>query len=153
MLLFACSAASLPPTDAPPLFEFSNPEITSLSMECNASDEQWVFTMEANAWTGNGQIWISKAGEINEKHRIYSKQALADGRYDLLELKLDILADWRDVQEGTSTQWHCYEQDEMTFLAVVLHPESLQATDCRYWGAQEWEDIMDSPPCEQPADM
>ena len=151
MLLFTgCSSPTLQPTKLPPNFEFTDPSITSIQWECQKEQGIWSFSIETEGWTSNGQIWLTQGGESTEKHKIFSAEAAADGSHDRLELELEIAADWREAAPGESTRWQCYEESSLSFLGLVFHPKTLENIDCRYWGAENWSEIMSSPSCAHP---
>ena len=149
ILFFSC-LNSLPPTELPPNFEFSDPEIQFIEWECNVDESSWSFSVETNGWTGNGHVWISKNGERNEKHIIYSTGAERDGSADYLSVSLDIVSNWQDAKPNASTQFRCNDIDELSFLVRVLHPEYTEQSDCRYWGTYVWDEISSGPECDTP---
>ena len=147
ILLFFSCLTSLPSTDLPPNFEFSDPEIRIIEWECNLDESTWTFSVETNGWTGNGHVWISKDGEINEKHILYSTGAERDGSADYLNLSLNIVPTWQDAKPNTTTQFRCSDIEELSFLVRVLHPEYTEQSDCRYWGAYVWNEVSSGPEC------
>jgi hypothetical protein len=148
LLLTGCWA-QLEPTALPPDFEYIDPVIETIEWNCNADESEWSFVISTIGWTGNGNIWISR-DDLTEKHRIYSTEAARDGSQDLLELELAISADWQDAQSGKSTRWRCQDQDTLSFMAIVYHPEDFSESDCRFWGQDIWADIEGAPDCDQP---
>ena len=148
-LLLASCLAPLEPTALPPNFDYIVPQIEWIDWNCSQDDSIWTFAILTDGWTGNGNIWIS-SGDFTEKHRIYSTEATRDGSEDLLELELEISADWQNAQAGKSTRWRCRDQDSLSFMAIVYHPEDFSQSDCRYWGNNEWTDLEGAPDCDQP---
>ena len=147
--IFVGCLVPLEPTDLPPNFDYVVPQIEFIDWGCFPEESVWVFTIGTSGWTGNGNMWIS-SNDFIEKHRIYSIEAARDGSEDLLELELDIAADWQDAQAGKSTRWRCRDQDTLSFMAIVYHPEDFTQNDCRYWGNGNWTDMEGSPDCDQP---
>ena len=112
---------------------YADPEITAASVECDPERPRWTFDVTASAWTGNGQVLLSADGSYIERHRLDSISAEADGSTDQLQLKLDVVADWRDVSEGSTTVFNCDEP----FLDGVIRVYSRTGdavTDCRAFG-------------------
>ncbi len=118
--------ATLPSEDAP--------TITSASVVCDPVDARWQFSVETDAWTGNGQVLLSTDGDYVEKHTIYSQSAAADGTADSLALTLTVVPDWRDVALGGSTVFNCNEADLTGILRVWTRTGDEEA-DCRAFGA------------------
>ena len=139
---------SLDPTETPPNFELSDPEIHMIEWECNIDESTWSFYVETKGWTGNGHVWLSKHGETNEKHVLYSTGAERDGSADYLSLSLNIVATWQDAKPNSSTQFRCSDIAELSFLVRVLHPEYTEQSDCRYWGPYVWEEVSSGPQCD-----
>ena len=116
VFLFSCWA-SLEPTTLPPNFDYTVPEIQSIEWGCLYDESKWTFRITTAGWTGNGNVWMANDDTI-EKHRIYSTGAARDGSEDILELELEISADWRDAQPGKSTRWRC--RDSSLCRRVIL---------------------------------
>ncbi len=147
---FISCLPELAPTDMPPDFTFVDPEIRFIEWACDMDESTWSFYVETNGWTGNGHVWMSQNAEVTEKHILYSIGAERDGSADYLELNLSIVADWHDAKPSTSTRWRCSEQDELSFLVRVLHPEYATQSACRYWGNYIWESVPSGPECDTP---
>jgi hypothetical protein len=129
----------------------TDPEITAITWVCDAETDSWTFEMKTNAWTSNGHIWITD-GSTTERHYIQSIGAPADGSADNLELILEIVADWRDAEAGKRTQFRCRDENELSLLASVMHPETGEITDCFQSNAFDWREIEGSPSCDQSTD-
>lgn len=148
LFLSACiTPGSTPLPD--PLFGKA-PRISNIRWTCDAERSEWLFTIETDAWTGGGTTWIARGAERYEEHRIRSVKAAADGSSDILELELDVVADWRDASPGSSTAWRCSDAASLTFLVAIKETSGDDQTDCRTWGASPelWAAFADIPDCE-----
>ncbi|MFT4974482.1 MAG: hypothetical protein ACI8S6_000365 [Myxococcota bacterium] len=142
---------SLPPDplDGP------DPSITGVRWSCDVEQALWRFTIEADAWTGGGLIWIARDATLYEEHLIRSVSAEADGSADELALELSIVADWRDASAGSSTRWRCSEEATLSFQAAIFETTGEQQTDCRRWGIAPalWDDIEAVEACAVPLEI
>ncbi|MEL6342584.1 MAG: hypothetical protein AAFV53_05590 [Myxococcota bacterium] len=149
LLAIAC----FPPADAPVVYaplDGPPPALTDVQWSCDAERGAWSFTLEADAWTGGGQIWMAEDDVRVEVHRIRSVEAAEDGTADRLEVDLESVADWRDAVNGSLTRWRCADEDALTFQALIFEVSGDPAADCRTWGAVPalWADISDAPDCD-----
>ena len=128
-----------------------SPAILSWEWACDSELDQWTISITTDGWTSNGHVWISDTLET-EKHYIQSIGAPADGSSDHLEITLDVAADWRDAQAGTSTRFRCSQEEDLHFLSTVLHPETGGITDCVKSGSLDWSAIEGAPLCEDTID-
>jgi hypothetical protein len=132
--LFACAApGDLDPSDSNP-FQEGVPEIASVDALCDVDEEEWVFEITTENWTGGGWVWLGKNANNTEGHRIKSISAAADGSQDFLRLKLDIEADWRDASRSQSTKYLCADQPVLNFMVTTYDARGEGVEDCRTWG-------------------
>ena len=124
-------------------YNFSAPSIIDAGFSCE--DEQWLFTAEADAWTGNGFILMANE-ERFERHPIYSVQGASDGSWDLLQLRLSTVADWRDYSSGLYSGWLCSQRAAISIALSIYEPEGT-LSDCLYWGDDIWEDFSTVEDC------
>ena len=145
LMLLACLEPKSAMTEVIP---YGDPNIDVLSFDCDPSTARWSFEATTDAWTANGNLWLY-IDPVLEKHPIYSVSAAADGSSDLLELKLSVVADWRDASPGSSTQFQCSDFDALGLRLYVYHPETAEAADCVTAGADvDWESST-APSCNQ----
>ncbi len=136
ILLLACIPYPAPgDPDASPFYD-GEPAIVDIAWSCEVEAAQWLFSVEADHWTGGGKLWMTEDAAFIEEHAIRSAEAPADGSGDRLELSLDIVADWRDAVAGSSTRYRCADQDALTFQLMVSVPDGSARSDCRTWGAE-----------------
>ena len=128
------------------VFDIAEAEIKEISVLCE--DEQWTLTVDTDAWTSNGTVWLAQDLNRYERHPLYSIGAAEDGSSDSLKLTLRILPDWRDFVAGESTGWLCSEQDDFSVAIMVYHGESNQPSDCVYWGEDIWGDFPSIDECD-----
>lgn len=125
------------------------PRITGLSHECSAEEGLWTFQAATDAWSGGMRLWWARSVTEWERHTGYSVGASADGRADLLEIELLVVADWRDAREGSSTRFACAEEEALDFRVAVYSRDGSVITDCRSFGLGGLLDqIEDVPACE-----
>ena len=151
MVLLLLSACITPgSTTLPDPLSGADPRISSVRWDCDPERSAWLFTIEADAWTGGGTAWIARDADRYEEHRIRSVKAAADGSSDILELELDVVADWRDASPGTSTAWRCADAASLTFQVAIKETSGDDQTDCRTWGASPdlWDAFAGVPACE-----
>ena len=133
-------------------FYEGTPIITNLSWDCENEDALWTFVVYTDAWTGGGKLWMGDDESTVETHKIYSAKAASDGTSDKLKLELEVVADWRDATNGSSTGWQCDEAEDLSYLLVVYDGTGSEVTDCRYWGTEtdlwEAESLENVPTCE-----
>ena len=127
-------------------FDINEAEITEVSALCE--EDKWTFTVDTDAWTSNGTVWLAQGLHRYERHPLYSVGAAEDGSSDSLQLTLSVLPDWRDFVAGESTGWLCSEQDEFSVAIMVYHGESNQPSDCIYWGEDIWGDFPSIDECD-----
>lgn len=140
-LFFGCVRGAVPDTAV--TADPDTPHITSASVECDTEDAEWTFSIQADAWTGNGQLQWTTDGDYLEKHMIYSEEGAADGTSERLGLDLDVVADWRDVETGSSTWFNCNTVDLTGILRIYTRTGGDEA-DCRAFGTaperwSEWD--------------
>lgn len=145
LLALACvpsPAPGTPPTD--PL-DGPDPSLVGVTWACDVDTGSWTFTLEADAWTGGGLVYMGTDAATMEEHRVRSVEAAAEGDADRLELILAIVADWRDAAPGSSTRWRCVDEDELAFQAAIYEVTGETVTDCRFWGTQPelWQVVGD----------
>jgi hypothetical protein len=118
VLLLLLAACAFPDSRPPPdRSDTPVPAIVSASVECDGDAAEWSIAVETDAWTGNGEVWLSADGVYVETHGLDSVEAAGDGTSDRLELELDVEPDWRDVSLGSSTAFNC---DEPGVAGVIL---------------------------------
>lgn len=125
--------------------EFRDPNIITIEKICE--NDQWKFTVQTDAWTGNGVLIIA-TGQRSERHPLSSYEATEDGFEDNLRVFLSVIPDWQEFSAGSSTGWLCSEESELSIAVSVYHPNSGEATDCLYWGEDIWEDSSTVVDCE-----
>jgi hypothetical protein len=123
----------------------------SASVVCDPERPRWTFDVEASAWTGNGQVLLSTDGAYIERHGMSSITAAADGTSDTLELKLDIVSDWRDVDATQDTVFNCEEPGLAGVLRVYTRTGDAVA-DCRSFGEDtaRWDTWEPDTACATP---
>lgn len=128
------------------------PAITAFELLCDLESEEWELTVEADAWTGGGDLYLTVDGIYVEAHGVDSDSAAADGSADELELELDMVGDWREVNEGSSTVFTCGAEADALFVLYDLEGEP---TDCRAAGpdADRWGDIDGAVACTETEDI
>lgn len=129
--LVACLPARVPVVDTGPGPEA--PTVTAAEVTCNATDEEWTFSVDASAWTGGGDLWMSTDGVYVETDELTSTAAAADGTSDHLELDLDIVPDWRQVSKGSSTFFNCGTPG-LEGVFVVYERDGSTVAGCRRFG-------------------
>jgi hypothetical protein len=111
---------------------WGDPEIVASTLDCSLKDEEWFLSIETNSWAGGGVLLMTVDGMYVESHAVFSVGAASDGTYDNLSVTLAIMADWRDVSEGSSTAFLCAEE-----VAALFKLESIEGelVECAYFGA------------------
>lgn len=146
MILFFSCIPTLSGDFSPP--SFSAPQITNFEIECAEEDELWTFKLTADAWTGNGLLWILDSDTHEEEHPLVSEGAPRDGSSDTLKIELSIVGDWRDAQRGKSTRWPCSAQSELSMLVEIYHPKDHTPSDCLATGPL-WPEETSPIQCDQ----
>ena len=127
---------------------FPNPSITDFTVTCDPEEEQWTYTLQTDAWTGNALLWLRDIDGHEEEHPLISQGAPRDGSSDYLENELQIVGDWRDAKRGKSTRWPCSVQEQLSMLVEVYHPTGSTATDCLLYGIT-WPEDTAPRACDQ----
>ena len=47
---------------------FPDPSITAFHVTCDPEEEQWVYTLQTDAWTGNALLWLRDTDGHEEEH-------------------------------------------------------------------------------------
>lgn len=128
-----CNLGFKDTTPDDPVYAF--PVITAATVECDPTRARWAFTVDTTGWTGNGQVLLSADGDYVERHALDSVSAAADGTTDHLDLDLDVVSDWRDVNEGSTTVFNCATPDLLGVIRVYDRTGDAVA-DCRVFGEQ-----------------
>lgn len=123
------------PSVTPDPLGTSAPAITSTTITCVEEDAEWTFTVETDAWTGNGALYLSADGEYIEQHALPSVSAPSDGSADKLERTLDVVATWRDVEANNSTAFGCASPD-LAGIITVSSRSGAEVTDCLAFGVE-----------------
>lgn len=136
-----CDVGFAPTTPDP--VDYAVPSITTATVACDPERPRWTFTVDTTAWTGNGEVLLSADGAYIERHDLDSTSAAADGTSDHLELKLDVVSDWRDVSEGANTVFNCGEPVLVGVIQVFTR-DGDDVADCRGFGTTpslwaDWE--------------
>lgn len=126
--LLACvngppSASDVAVSDAPP-------NIVSAKVTCDPAAPKWKVAVATDAWTGNGQVWMTVDGHYVEKHPMYSDAAAQDGTSDHLALSLSMQPDIHRVSEGSSTYFNC-DEPGLHGILLVLQRNGKTVADCR----------------------
>ena len=135
LLLFACQSAA--PSSVPDDTSPAPPSIVAASYTCDSLTARWSFLVDADAWTGNGQVVLSDDGDYIEVHALRSIEAAADGSSDRLAVELAVVADWRDVNPGGTTVFNCNEPG-LAGLIRIFATDGQTPTDCRIFGEDRW---------------
>lgn len=157
-LLLGCATTAAEGEAEETATEATAPSITALAWSCDPAEASWLFTVETDAWTGAGALWMAEDAGRWERHRVPSVSAEADGSRDRLELQLSTVADWRYQVSGSSTAWRCAEAEALSFQLAVYTRDGDERADCRVWGADPtlWDRLDEVPDCaelwEEPAD-
>jgi hypothetical protein len=139
-LLFSCKPEEIPLIRHP--VEERSPTITTASVSCKTTETggaTWEFQVETDAWTGNGEILLSKDGVYIEDHPLDSVSADADGAWDKLEATLTVVADQEDMNAGSATWFNCQEPRLSGILRVFEQTGELES-DCRSFLEDFWGD-------------
>jgi hypothetical protein len=146
LLLLACPStpSSFPDEKSP-----GPPSIVTAGYRCDSLTARWNFLVDTDAWTGNGQVVLSDDGDYIEVHPLRSIEAAADGSSDRLELTLTVVADWRDVNPGSTTAFNCQEPG-LAGLIRVFATDGQTPTDCRIFGEDRWSSWNFNYSCTTP---
>lgn len=147
-LLTACGPL-YNPGDSPPQIPPDPPTITAFEVACMRDADRWAITVDTALWTGGGAVWMTAGGTWSERHAIRSTRAASDGSTDHLDLKLPIVADWRDASPGSSTAFTC---SDPTAWQLVVFTQAGEPADCRIDDASgALGSVPDLPPCGTPS--
>lgn len=146
LLLIACGAPTEVERSTP---TYATPSITSATVDCSVTDAEWTFRVDADAWTGNGQLFLSADGTYVERHPMYSNGAAYDGTSDTLRLTLATVPDFRDVVLGGSTAFACGDAG-VTGVLQINERDGRTVADCRAFGEaperwDTWEPALACP--------
>lgn len=133
LLILACAPTEW--AEESPPFE-GEAQITAVDWGCSADEDEWTFEIDTEGWTSGGLLSMSTDGLRVEAHEVLSAAAAPNGAWDRLKLTLNIIADAREVEPGSSSAYVC-EPPTLTALAyrlVVYDDASGEVTDCRVWG-------------------
>ena len=127
------------------------PAITEFELVCDLEGEAWALTVAADAWSGGGQLFLTVDAAYVEAHGVDSVSVAADGSADELELELNMVGDWREVDEGATTVFSCAAGAAALFVLYDLDDEP---SDCRAAGPDpSWADVDGALPCDDRADI
>lgn len=148
--VFVSTGCYVPTNVAPEDPVYAIPALVSVEVSCDAEDAEWSFIAEADAWTGNGQVLLSADGDYLERHDLYSASAAADGTSDRLELRLEVVADWRDAGPGSSTAFNC-EAAGLAGVLRVYERDRREVADCRAFGEEpeRWSGWEPETACDE----
>lgn len=153
-MLLALLACAAPPIDTgrTPI-EYVSPAITVASAACDPNDPGWTFEVATDAWTGNGQVYLSADGAYVERHPMYTVGAAYDGTSDALRLVLGIAVDFRDVVAGSTTVFNC-NAEALTGVLQVFERDGRTVADCRAFGEapERWKEWSASVACDSVLD-
>lgn len=119
--------------DSPP------PTLQTTVLVCDDWAETWELSATTDGWVGQAELLLSLDGVEIERHPLYSVGAATDGRADELFLSLTIIADWRDVHEGSTTAFTCVQEPRA--LLRVFGVDGL-LSDC--WSSHPSTDIWET---------
>ena len=125
--------------------------ITSVDWGCSADADTWTFDVSTEGWTAGGLLSMSTDGLRVEAHEVLSKAAAPDGSSDQLELKLNIIADPREVEEGETTAFVCEAPTRaaLAYRLVVYDGDTREVADCRVWGQElDWNAAAGYSACD-----
>lgn len=125
--------------------EFRDAEIVTAAKICE--NDQWKFTTETDAWTGNGFVIMATEDRF-ERHPLSSFEAAEDGNSDKLRVFLSVIPDWQDFSVGSSTGWLCSDEEDLSIAIAVQHAISGETTDCGYWGDDLWAEFSALEDCD-----
>lgn len=109
------------------------PNITTAAVDCDVPSARWTFDITADAWTGQGKLFLSADGDYIEQHSVPSIEAPADGSADTLRRQLNIVATWRDASANSSTAFGC-GTPALTGVMLIYSRDGTTATDCVNFG-------------------
>jgi hypothetical protein len=146
LLLIGCR---IPPTDPVehPQPTLTTPALTAVQWSCDDHAERWQLDVSATSWTAGATLWLSVNQRYIEQHTVPSVAHAPDGSLDELRLRLDMEADWRAVNPGSSTAFSCLVRPNGTL--IVWDPDG-QAAACALF--DEGVQHPDVPDCIDPFD-
>lgn len=153
LALLACAPRGAADTASAQVEDTPAPTLTDVSVDCDDSRAEWAFAATTDAWTGNGQVVLSRDGAYVERHTMYSVEAEADGSADRLALELDVVPDWHDASAGSSTYFNCGTADLAGVLRVWTRDGGAVA-DCVAFGEapERWAEWDESVACDEALD-
>lgn len=145
LLFSACLPSRGPFVDTGP--GPAEPLITGASVSCDAEAASWSFEVDADAWTGGGDLWLSIDGAYVETHELMSTGAAGDGSADHLERELDVVPDFRDVVADSTTLFNC-ETPGLLGVLRIFRRDGESVSDCRVYGEPDaWNALGLDPTC------
>lgn len=102
-------------------------------VSCDTDNARWSFALTTTGWSGGGEVLMSRDGSYLEVHRLPSVEAAEDGSADRLELELTVVADWRDVETGSTTIFNCHEPG-LAGMARVFARDGEAVAGCAAFG-------------------
>lgn len=130
MLLTLLACAHGPPASPDVGISTEPPAITKVAITCDPVSAKWTFKVKTDAWTGNGQVWMTVDGHYVETHPMYSDAAAADGTSDHLAMSLSVQPDIHRVSEGSSTYFNC-DEPGLHGILLVHAQNGKTVSDCR----------------------
>ncbi len=121
------------PVVTPDPLNTTAPQITDATVECDVPSARWTFNVAADAWTGQGKLYLSADGDYIEQHTLPSIGAPADGSGDSLRRQLNIVATWRDAVPNSTTAFGC-STPALTGVMFVYSRDGSTPTDCVNFG-------------------
>jgi hypothetical protein len=109
-ILVAGCAPFSPVLPSETITPITSPSLLTTSLLCDEKDEVWRLLATTDSWIGSAELLLSTDGVEIEQHPAYSVGADINGLADELDLTLDIIADWRDVEEGDTTAFLCTQE-------------------------------------------
>ena len=127
------------------------PVLQALDYDCDPTDGEWSFQFQTSGWTSGGRLYIARDAQTVEQHKLISAEAAADGSWDCLIEELDISEDWTLAQSGSSSQWLCSDEDDLSFMVQIDDDQSDSVADCAAWGASLdlWTEVEDLEACTE----
>lgn len=143
----AVGCAGQRPVDSDALPTLATPNIVEATLRCDADDATWTLEILADAWTGGGVTSWTVDGEYVETHKVFSVVVAEDGTSDELLLSLSVVADWREAQAGSKTNFTCASDPNVVF---VLDDVDGDPVACRGWGPNPaiWDGVSGVTACE-----
>ena len=145
LLCATMACVPLPPLEDVPDHVDGTPEIISFYLECDLEEDKWTLLVDTRFWTGGIDTWWSVDGAYIEPHAMNTEHFAENGSGESLKLKLDIVANFLDVDDG-STSFSC-GSDPSGHL--VLYETDGTPVFCREFGAElvDWILVSDLPQC------